>query len=512
MITVEHGDEAHAPEPDDDAVAFEVTLLGGGRAAMLCVRASGTPRAAAEELERAALDALLGAGVVHGLDRGHVAEAVAACDGAPRAVARATLPTAPVDGVLELTFAEALRHDPLHTVAAGTLLARRTPARPGEPGVAVTGEPLAPAEARAPGLRAGAGAEEAEVAGGVTVVRALIDGRPTIDGDRVGVEGVIHLPVLEPRTGPLRVFGSLEVRADLPEGVSITATGDLRVVGDVSRARIQTGGDIVVSGSCLHSEIRAGALGEIHRTLVDLLGHADVDLASACSIADQLVASAAAAGRRLAAREALRVVLSSRYPALERSVAEAARAVREPGTEVGDRVADAVCAAAAALEALGRDERVTGEAIVATAQALGRALGLMRAGCGRTSGVEAAYMQACRVEVRGSLVLTGPGTYNVDASVGEDLRALGAGATVRGGALHVGGRLLATELGAPGGAPVRVVLEGAGAGERLRAGVAHPGVEVVCGNRRMRIEAAALNLSVRIDEENRVVSSEDPLG
>jgi hypothetical protein len=109
-------------------------------------------------------------------------------------------------------------------------------------------------------------------------------------------------------------------------------------------------------------------------------------------------------------------------------------------------------------------------------------------------------------------VLTGAGTYNVDASVGDDLRALGAGATVRGGTLHVGGRLLTTELGAPGGAPVKIVLEGAGGGERLRAGVAHPGVEVVCGTRRMAIETTVLNLSVGIDEENRVVSSEHGLG
>ncbi len=125
--------------------------------------------------------------------------------------------------------------------------------------------------------------------------------------------------------------------------------------------------------------------------------------------------------------------------------------------------------------------------------------------------VEASYMQASRVETRGSLILTGHGVYNVDAEVGGDLRAQGA-ATVRGGTVRVGGRLLTTEIGAPGGAPVHVVLTGSAMGERLQAGVAHPGVEIVCGDRAITIESTTLNLSVGVDEDNRVVCSEDPLG
>ena len=510
MITVEQGDGARAPARGGD-VAFEVTVVGDGRAATLAVRVLGAARADEQDLLRGALDALLSAGVVHGLDRAQVAEAVAARDGAPRAVARATPPAAPVDGVLELAFEEEARHDPLHTVAAGALLGRCTPARPGRPGVAVTGEPLPPPMPHAPTLRAADGAEARE-AGGVTVVRAVIGGRPRVDGDRVGVEGVMRLSALAPRAGPLRVFGSLEVGADLPEGVRITATGDLRVDGDVSRAHLEAGGDVVVSGSCLHSRIRAGALGEAHRTLLGLLGEADAEVASACAMARQVVATAAAGGRRLNERDALRAVLAGRFPAVGPAVADAARALCAPGVAVEERVGGAVRGLAAVLDALERDEHVTAERIASAAAALGRAMQLMRATSGRTSGVEAAYMQACRVEARGSLVLTGAGTYNVDATAGGDVRALGPGATVRGGAIHVGGRLLTTELGAPGGAPVKVVLEGSGGRERLLAGVAHPGVEVVCGDRRIAIGAAALNLSVGFDEENRVVSSEDPLG
>jgi len=106
--------------------------------------------------------------------------------------------------------------------------------------------------------------------------------------------------------------------------------------------------------------------------------------------------------------------------------------------------------------------------------------------------VEAAYLQACRVQTAGSLILTGHGTYNVDAEVGGDLRAHGAGATLRGGTVRVHGMLVITELGAPAGAPVRVVIEGTGGPRRLTADVAHPGVEISCGGREIVLEATAL--------------------
>ena len=131
----------------------------------------------------------------------------------------------------------------------------------------------------------------------------------------------------------------------------------------------------------------------------------------------------------------------------------------------------------------------------------------MRGTAGHTSGVRADHLQACTVEACGDLLLTGPGTYNTDAVVGGDLHAHGPGATVRGGTLEIAGRLQCAELGAPGGARVRVLLPGAGGGTRLSAGIAHPGVEVVCGGRSIAIGDTTLNLAVGFDDENRVVSS-----
>lgn len=510
MSTLAHDDDAGVAGSGQPA-PYDVQILGAGRAALLTVRPPEGP-VDEEDVLRGALEALLTSGVVHGLDRGEVEEVVAARDGTPRAVARATPPTAAVDGVLDLGFVAEAAHDPLHTVPAGTLLARCTPCVAGRDGVAVTGEPLVAADPLAPVASAGDGAEESVVGAGIVIVRALIDGRPRIDdAGRIHVDPVLHVDEVTPRATAIEVFGSLEVAGSLFEGVRLHVTGDLSVGCDVERAHIESGGDVHVAGACLHSEIRAGELASIHRRLLAALGDADDALASATSMSLQLVETAAQGGRRLSAREAFQTVLADRFPDLEGALASAARVLRAPGIAVEDRVRDAVTGAAAVVEALARRDHVEPSVPASAAQALARAMTLMRATAGHTSDVRAFYMQASRVETRGSLLLTGHGAYNVDADIGGDLVAQGA-ATVRGGTVRVGGRLLTTELGAPGGAPVHVVLTGTGAGERLAARVAHGGVEILCGDRAITIESTALNLAVVIDEDNRVVCSEDPLG
>ena len=90
MSTLAHDDDARVAAGAGSA-PYDVQIIGGGRAALLVVRTPVDP-VTDDALLRGALDALLTAGVVHGMDRAHVEEVVAARDGAPRAVARATLP------------------------------------------------------------------------------------------------------------------------------------------------------------------------------------------------------------------------------------------------------------------------------------------------------------------------------------------------------------------------------------------------------------------------------------
>jgi len=129
-----------------------------------------------------------------------------------------------------------------------------------------------------------------------------------------------------------------------------------------------------------------------------------------------------------------------------------------------------------------------------------------RAGAASGGDVRVHYLQGGSVTTAGSLLLTGLGTYNVEVEVAGDVLAEGSAATVRGGGIRAGGRIAVPEIGAPGGAPVRVTLEGARRGQRLATGVAHPGVEVVCGGSRTVVETRTLDFTVVCDEQMNIVT------
>jgi hypothetical protein len=256
------------------------------------------------------------------------------------------------------------------------------------------------------------------------------------------------------------------------------------------------------------SRLRAGALQGVYARLLAALGRADEDAAALCNMTGQVVLQAAQAGRRVPAGRALTALLKSRYPDLGNALAGAAAIATASTVPVPPEILSAIVEAERAVDAVGAGEGVPPARMARLATALGAAIREMGQAAGDPAHVTASYLQACRIEAGGGLTLTGVGTYNTDVVVGGDLRAEAAGATVRGGELRVGGAVRVRELGAPGGARVLVVLEGAHGGpDRLRAGVAHPGVEVLCAGRRVVVDAKTLNLAVGFDEENGVVRS-----
>jgi hypothetical protein len=510
MSTTAHGEPAAPEASPTGALIFEVRIVSGGAEAELTVRPDppgSFPPADAAAVEQA-VAALRRSAVVHGVDEPAVQEAVAAADGVPRTVARATLPEPPEDGTLELLFAERVADDPFHTVRAGTLLARKTPPRPGTDGVSVTGSPLLAPRPRDPAVSAGAGAAASGEPGAALEIHAEIDGRPRMRGAAVAVDDTVTVTGVGVGAGEVRIHGSLVVAGDVVEGSRVVASGRVTVAGIVDHARLESVLGITVGGACMGSRLRAGALQGVYARLLAALGRADEDAAALCNMTGQVVLQAAQAGRRVPAGRALTALLKSRYPDLGNALAGAAAIATASTVPVPPEILSAIVEAERAVDAAGAGEGVPPARMARLATALGAAIREMGQAAGDPAHVTASYLQACRIEAGGGLTLTGVGTYNTDVVVGGDLRAEAAGATVRGGELRVGGAVRVRELGAPGGARVLVVLEGAHGGpDRLRAGVAHPGVEVLCAGRRVVVDAKTLNLAVGFDEENGVVRS-----
>jgi hypothetical protein len=450
--------------------------------------------------------ALSRAGVCHGVSHEAVQEALARADGA-RVVATGTPATPPTDAELTVPVLERIEADRLFTVSSGTLLARKTPARPGRDGTTVLGTPVAAPPPRDPPLEAGPGARLVETGEGILEVRAAVDGRPTVRGAVVGVEEQIalsgHVGV---ETGDVRVHGMLAIGGCVEEGRTVWASRDITVGGEVERATVLAGGALAVRGACMHSQLRAGGPLAVYSRALTALHDGHEQLAALAAMTRQLVEASAAAGREAPVGKVTFTVLQTRFPGLPARV----RAAREvlashDRAEIDEALLGAFEAAFRLTDGLGAHSVPSLDALERIAGALAAQARLMRTALTQPASVEVPYLQGCRVETSGPLVITGKGAFNCEIHVGGDLRCEGQGATLRGGVCHVGGDVRVNELGAPGGSKVTIELAGrTSTPDRLTAAVVHEGVHVVCNGVHIAFDARRVNLSVGVDDENRV--------
>lgn len=519
MTSEQHTAAGVAPSADDDgsepiwsSLAIDAVVVEQGARALLAVRPEppGLPPSpeAMEAAPARARAALAKAGVVHGIDESAVAAATAQPGEAPVQVAAATPPTPPVDAVIDAPPVERAAVEPLFTVPAAAPLARRSVALPGAAGVDVTGAPIPPPDPRTPPLEAGAGAEAHVDEEGALEIRSAIGGHPVMRGGTVTVADTVRCDGLSALDGARHIHCTLVVTGDVDDGAAVTASGLLVVGGLVSHSRIDAELGVAVTGSCVGGIIRAGAAGAARARLLERLRPALEELEALRAAAQQLVDGTAGGPRPVTAAAALQVLLTRRHPELPARWAAAAESARAGASVAGMQVAAAAISEVSELLARTPGGDVTMSALAVALAPVAQAadeLGAMPTG---PADVRAGYLQACTVEASGSLVITGAGTYNTDAVVAGDLLAEAPGATVRGGRFTVGGVVRVAELGAPAGARVEVTLAGdREPGEYLRAGEAHPGVEIVVGHRRISIEHRTLNLVVAGDDNSHVTQT-----
>lgn len=146
------------------------------------------------------------------------------------------------------------------SVEAGTVLAVKHPARPGKEGKGVTGEALPPLLPKQIALRAGKGAEIQEEG---TKAVALVNGRPWVKETAatctVGVDPLlVHKEDVSIKSGNIRFKGDVKILGDVCEAMEVWATGNVEVMGLVTRATVQSGGRLIVHRGVINSSLKAG--------------------------------------------------------------------------------------------------------------------------------------------------------------------------------------------------------------------------------------------------------------
>ncbi|MBJ6363404.1 DUF342 domain-containing protein [Paenibacillus sp. GCM10012307] len=138
----------------------------------------------------------------------------------------------------------------LRNVKRGQLIARKIPPGPSEPGVKVNGEPIPAADGKEARFKIG---KNVVIGPDEVSLYAAIDGILTkTERDKINVFPVYEVNGdVDYRTGNIDFVGTVVIRGNVLTGFRVRASGDIRIVGGIEGADVETEGSIEITGGIL---------------------------------------------------------------------------------------------------------------------------------------------------------------------------------------------------------------------------------------------------------------------
>ncbi len=158
-----------------------------------------------------------------------------------------TPPEASKDGTVD--FKDIIR---LKNVQKGQAIAELIDPEPGVPGMAVTGEEIEASLGKKAVFKIG---KNIVVAGEPQRLYAAVDGMISItDRDKINVFPMFEINGdVDYRIGNIDFVGTVIVRGNILNGFKVKAHGDIRVIGGIEGAEIEAGGSIDITGGIMAS-------------------------------------------------------------------------------------------------------------------------------------------------------------------------------------------------------------------------------------------------------------------
>jgi len=200
---------------------------------------------------------------------------------------------------------------PIEIVQENEIIAVKTPATSGQPGITVTGKFIPPQPGKDIPFPKG---KNTEVSIDGLELRATISGRLIFDKDRVDVEPVYNIPGnVDYSTGNIDFPGTIVIKGDVLGGFKVKAGGDVIIGGCVENAHIEAKGDIRVGNGILgKNEGYLRALGNISAKYIE---HATVDSSRDVIVSESIIHSYINAKHKVIVKGRLGVILGGRIRA-----------------------------------------------------------------------------------------------------------------------------------------------------------------------------------------------------
>lgn len=181
-------------------------------------------------------------------------------------------------------------------VAKGQLLVRKIPASPGKPGTAVTGEPIAPKAGKEATIKPGKNVVQNQER---TMIYAAIDGQVSFtDKDKVNVFPVFEVNGdVDFSVGNIDFVGTVVIRGNVLNGFRIKASGDIRVLGSVEGADLETEGSIEIKSGIVAQDKGSIVAGQNVRT--SFIQNANVTAGNQVLVSQSIMFSTVRAGKQI---------------------------------------------------------------------------------------------------------------------------------------------------------------------------------------------------------------------
>ena len=455
-------------------------------------------------------------GVFVGIDKKAIESLAVAGPGVSKVVARGKPPVPGQDARIELKFkdqqqrlpnAEQLRVDwrelrVIPTVETGDELAVKHPPILGEPGLSVTGEPIAPRVPVDIELLAGEGAEI--VNGGLRAV-ATRSGRPAYVRGKLEVfpllvaERGVNLA-----SGNIKFNGDVVVRGNVDETMAVYAGGNIEVTGNSTHANLTAGGQVVVRQNVIGGIVRAGGVGAVHLRVQESwekLAAGLEDCAAALTQISEHPELGPAASRRGWGRVMSRL-LDTKFSYLPGLINDLAGAYREVSGIITAEIDDVLSALRETTSRRGVLQVTGAGEVWGLVKQVRKLVDSLQNSSGERLLFSASYVQGARVEASGDILVGGKGCYQSFLYAGHCVRVDGQPGIVRGGVVQAPERIVVNEAGSGGGSSTLLKVN---AGGTVVAKKVYPNVTIQVGQVRHLFQESDQGIVARIDQEGTLV-------
>lgn len=388
-------------------------------------------------------------------------------------------------------------HRTIPSVEAGEILARKYPARPGRPGMTVTGEIIPVPETREPQLLVKQGATLME-SGQVAV--ALTAGRPILKNSVISVlpiytvQGDVSLA-----TGNVRFDGHVVVYGNVVDGASVIAGGDVEIHGSVTQGAVQARGNITVHKNVVGSTLVAGGKDAINSEIIYRLREIKGELESLLLAVVQLRQHPAFGSEdlvRYGLGRLLRILLDQKFATLPKLILQIVQMLQNQSPS--ESLNEIIRLVARKFVGLGvleiGDELEIQESILR----LEKEILELEATINSASDIRLAYAHNSKLEASGKIIFTGQGAYMCQVSAGGDVLAEKKDSIFRGGRLIVTGNAVLNELGSPMATPTTVEFV---YGRRVLVNRVFPGVSFRVGRQLVKVQEGLRDVRVGVDDQ-----------